>query len=402
MQPNKPVFTVYEHEVISVGAQRNELVFKDKHLQQLARLHHRLPAQLYRLEYQSVRFSSIVGVIQLPEMIIEILPKATKHSDPHPIRQAWTKLLQSSGFLPYLSEPYPQLLTQPGSLASVLQSAFLQEVESLLRQGLVKEYHTSEGNQPFLRGKLILAQQIKHNLIRQERFYTRSQQHRPDHPLNQRLKQALRIIEAQGGQQTAAPHLLTHFRSVINLPLDQSWEKSELNRTSQRYQRAVSLAELICKGYLGGAFVGNNYGFSLLFDMNRVFETLIYQYLLQLSQDHQWHLRYQPDQTFWQHKKLRPDFVLNLPGQQRIVIDTKWKILTQPEPNDEDLRQIFAYTQIFQAHRGILLYPDIYHLRSTVQSFPGTATQAASCEIQFVSLLENPEQQLLSLLNEST
>nr|WKN36359.1 McrC family protein [Tunicatimonas sp. TK19036] len=402
MQLPKPIITVYEHEVLTIDTQRQGSTFKSKHLHQLAQLQSRLPATIYRLEYQAVRFSSIVGVIQLPDLIIEILPKVSQQTKPAQVRLAWTQLLQSSGFLPYLGEPYPQLLTQPGSLAQVLQTAFIKEVESLLRQGLVKQYRSSEANQPFLRGKLLLSQQIRHNLIRQERFYVRSQQHQLDHPLNQRLKQALRIIEATGEHLPLVPHLLSQFRLVKNFPLNHPWKKPALNHLSQSYEKAISLAELICKGYLGGAFVGNDYGFSLLFDMNRVFETLIHGYLLKLSKAYGWHLQYQPDQTFWHNKRLRPDFVIDLPGKKRVVIDTKWKILVQPEPNDEDLRQIFAYTQVFQAQRGILLYPDVYHLTPTLQAFPLPAAQTASCEIQFVSLLEKPAQQLIDLLKLST
>lgn len=399
MKISKQVITVYEQEVLAVGDQGNNLIFSEEYLQQLASLQSRLPARLYQLAYRSVRFGSVAGVIQLPQLLIEILPKISRQTDPRPVRKVWTQLLQSSGHLPFLGDLHPQLLTQPGALVHVLEQAFLKEVHQLTRQGLIRQYQSSEGQQPFLRGKLLLHQQIRHNLIRQDRFYVRSQAHQADHPLNQRLKQALRIIEASSEIRSLVKQALTHFQNVTNLPLHHPWEEfAPFNHITQRYGRALSLAKLICLGYLGGTFVGEDVGFALLFDMSQVFEVLIHRYLRTLAETYGWKLQYQPSRAFWESKQLRPDFTIDIPGRSRVVIDTKWKILKRPEPNDDDLRQIFAYTQIFEAQRGILLYPNVHNLSPALQSFSTSKTQSANCEIQFIKLEDNPEEQLYAML----
>ena len=53
---------------------------------------------------------------------------------------------------------------------------------------------------------------------------------------------------------------------------------------------------------------------------------------------------------------LKPDIVITR-GEQTIVIDTKWKILSNNRPSDDDLRQMYAYTKYWNATQTILCYP---------------------------------------------
>ncbi len=395
---SKPVFSVYEQATLSVGQQQNGFFFTEKHLRQLAQLRNRLPAGMYRLEYQSVRWGNYVGLVELPEVIIEILPKIDRSSDIVQTRVHWTQLLQQFDFLPQLGNLNPQLLMQPGELNDTLQRAFISEVSRITQRGLSRQYQSQQSQQYYLRGKLLLTEQIRTNLVQKHRFYVQSQNHVKDHLLNQHIKQALRIVAQSGLYPTKTNDLLRYFRSVTDISLDTPEPHISLNRVTQHYQLALRLANLICGGYLGGTFAGQDFGFSLLFDMSRVFELLVYYHLKKLSNKHHFKLHYQPQRTFWRSKNLRPDFLVDFGDNQRVVIDTKWKVLAYPEPNDEDLRQVFAYTQVFEASRGILLYPQASNLSPSQTSFNLISTNSATGEIQFLSILENIESQLLNIL----
>ncbi|WKN43268.1 McrC family protein [Tunicatimonas pelagia] len=395
---SKLIFSVYEQATLLVGQQQNGFIFTEKHLWQLAQLKSKFPAGMYRLEYQSVRWGNYVGLVELPEVIIEILPKIDRSGNIFQTRLRWTQLLQQFDFLPQLGNLNPQLLMQPGELTETLQRAFISEVSRITPRGLARQYRSQQGQQPFLRGKLLLTEQIRTNLVQKHRFYVQSQNHVKDHSLNQRIKQALRIVAQSGHYSAKTNDLLRYFRSVTDISLDALEPQISLNRATQHYQLALRLANLICGGYLGGTFAGQDFGFSLLFDMSRVFELLVYYHLKKLSHEHNFKLHYQPQRAFWRTKNLCPDFLLELEGEQRIVIDTKWKVLAYPEPNDEDLRQVFAYTQVFEASRGILLYPQSNNLSPTQTSFNLISTNSATGEIQFLSILENIKSQLLNIL----
>jgi 5-methylcytosine-specific restriction enzyme subunit McrC len=286
---------------------------------------------------------------------------------------------------------------QPGNLTETLQRIFFDEVARLARRGLTREYRTQQGQQSYLRGKLLLTEQIRSNLVQKHRFYVRSQSHQKDHYLNQRIKQALRIVDHSGNFRSRARDLLRHFQSVKNLPLHAPETPFGLNRVNQYYKAPLRLANLICGGYLGGTFAGQDFGFSLLFDMSRVFELLVYYHLKALRAEYHFTLHYQPVQAFWKTKNLRPDFLIEFTDGQRVIIDTKWKILDRPEPADDDLRQLYAYHQAFGAQRGILLYPNVYSFPAVTQPFINSENQSMG-EIQFVSILDDFTRQLKGLL----
>ena len=238
---SKPVFSVYEQATLSVGQQQNGFFFTEKHLRQLAQLRNRLPAGMYRLEYQSVRWGNYVGLVELPEVIIEILPKIDRSSDIVQTRVHWTQLLQQFDFLPQLGNLNPQLLMQPGELNDTLQRAFIREVSRITQRGLSRQYQSQQSQQYYLRGKLLLTEQIRTNLVQKHRFYVQSQNHVKDHLLNQHIKQALRIVAQSGLYPTKTNDLLRYFRSVTDISLDTPEPHISLNRVTQHYQLALQI-----------------------------------------------------------------------------------------------------------------------------------------------------------------
>ncbi|MEM9673747.1 MAG: McrC family protein [Cyclobacteriaceae bacterium] len=393
----KPVISVYEQSVLRLGEKKKSVTFTENYLSQLARVKRELPAGMYRLEYQSIRLGNLVGLVELPDVIIEVLPKINRSGNVIHTRTRWTQLLQKFEFLPQLGNLNPQLLMQPGNLSETLQRIFLDEVHQLTRRGLKREYGSQEGQMPFMRGKLLLSEQIRTNLVHKHRFYVQSRSLQEDHYANQRIKQALRVVNHWGGYQTRAKDLLRYFQRVTNLPLNTSEKNISFNRNTQHYQTPLRLANLICGGYLGGTFAGNDFGFSLLFDMSRVFELLIYYHLQKLSKNYRFTLHYQSQRAFWKSKNLRPDFLLDFGSNHRLVIDTKWKVLEVAEPADEDLRQVFTYTQLFNAKRGILLYPKVGNLLPVVRQFNSNEANTSTGEVQFVSLESSLTDQLKKL-----
>jgi 5-methylcytosine-specific restriction enzyme subunit McrC len=100
---------------------------------------------------------------------------------------------------------------------------------------------------------------------------------------------------------------------------------------------------------------GNNDLFALLFDMNQLWEEFIYRQLLKID-DSNSNVHFQNQKNFWESRKLRPDLIIEKDGQ-RMVLDTKWKIIDNAQPSDEDLRQIFAYNIYWEVNKGFLVYP---------------------------------------------
>ena len=72
---NKSLITIFEHQKLKVGEQYNGVTFTNKHLEALERFYGN-GALYFNLIHRGVQFNNYVGVIQVKNLTIEILPKA--------------------------------------------------------------------------------------------------------------------------------------------------------------------------------------------------------------------------------------------------------------------------------------------------------------------------------------
>lgn len=101
--------------------------------------------------------------------------------------------------------------------------------------------------------------------------------------------------------------------------------------------------------------------------MNRLYEKFIYQVLKREEENFvQYKLSIKDQNTllFWNNRDIIADIIIDLEKeiqgkkqQQKIIIDTKWKVFEGSNPTREDLKQMFTYNIQFGATHAILLYP---------------------------------------------
>ena len=103
--------------------------------------------------------------------------------------------------------------------------------------------------------------------------------------------------------------------------------------------------------------------FALLFDMNLLWESYV-GVLFQRARVPGVRVKLQDKRAFFRAggsraRVIRPDIVLCDAKNDavRAILDTKWKVLLGAGPTDDDLKQMFAYNEIFAAPQAVLLYP---------------------------------------------
>lgn len=363
--PKPVILTVFEHDTLTVNRD-----IEQEHYDALVRYNDRHDKKYFKVGYKKLTFTSYVGVIQAGRLLIEVLPKVDRHAGDGD-RQKWhTVLLQMLRYAGYLSLHEGDAALQHLSRANVLDIylyAFLQEADRLVHEGLLKNYRRTEGNQKALNGRLMIEKHLSINRFHRERFYTQHTVYDTDHVFNGILKAALLIVRdatLNVGIRREASRLLLWFEPVTIWRGDeQAFDALIFDRKSIRYKEAIRLARMMIFQYSPSFQAGSESILALLFDMNILFEKFIYRMLKHREpafSSQGLKVTAQNRQLFWEHKTIRPDILVSFSKEGRpirIVIDTKWKVVRETAPSDEDLKQMFTYNIQFGADHSVLVYP---------------------------------------------
>ena len=389
------VIRCFEFDKLHAGRPYDGVPFLKKDLEALQRahVHH---GQYFDLVHQGVRFKQYVGVIQTGGLTIEILPKADKRSAVD--KEAWQKLLQEmlqvSGLRRVGAVSKAQLKLRHHTLLDVYIAHFLAECEELLRRGLVKTYRRHQGQVRALKGRLLFAEQIRHNAIRQDRLFTEHQVYDYGHVVNHILKAALEVLERVVPNQDLrrqVSRLLMRLPELGRAPsiTAATFARIVSSRKLTRYQEALGMAKLILLNYSPDVRRGTEDVLAVVFDMNLLWELFIYRTLKRGEVRGGYRVSAQNRKNFWNTRRIRPDLVIERDGEC-IVVDTKWKLVDDLSPSDPDLKQMYAYNMYWQTRRSVLLYPGVeseggdwgkFHEGVPMMSEPGNECKVVTCRI---------------------
>ncbi|MFK7936036.1 MAG: McrC family protein, partial [Saprospiraceae bacterium] len=316
--------------------------------------------------HRGVRFSHYVGVLQVNDLTIEILPKADRALQPN--RAVWHSvlldMLRYCRLINIEALNAAPLRLRKHSILELYYEIFLTEVEALLKNGLLRTYRREQGQSPVLKGKLLISEHLRRNVLHRERFYINYQTYDYQHPLNQMLYAALLSLDQllqKSDLRARLQRILQYFpnQKVRRYTAD-DFLKIRYDRQTLRYKNAIEIARLLLLNYSPDIRGGQQHLLAILFDMNLLYEEYVYQQLKRLNIP-ELVVRRQQTTPFWNRRTLRPDIILEH-QEKRYVLDTKWKILKRVHPNLEDVKQMYIYNQFFAAEHGVLLYPQVNDL----------------------------------------
>lgn len=386
----------YEHDSLFKG----ENNFSDKHWKALLKLNEVHQGKYFDVLHNGIKLNHYVGVIQVANLIIEIHPKADRDGENSQWKGVLLQMLQACGRLSPSTSGAARVSRQNLNLLEVYFELFLNEVQGLLRKGLIKKYRSRTQNMNALKGKLEFAGNIQRNLVHKERFYTTHQVYDTNHFLHHVLWEALEVIE----QFTKGTNLYDHCRRVmLDFPevsqkriTAQQLESIVLDRKSRPYAEAIKIARLILLNYSPDISGGREQMISLLFNMNELWEEYVLVQLRRHSEtlEEPYKIEGQDTKTFWGSNYLKPDIVIEK-GDHTYIIDTKWKVPSSPSASIADLRQMYAYNRFWDAKKVMLLYPgankntsyksfetDEYHPNNEMDPFQH------QCKLGFVDVVD--------------
>lgn len=350
------IIRIFEHSFLAIEKGK----FEQRHFVALSKLNALHKDKYFDLRHNGIKFKHYVGVIQVDGLTIEILPKIDNDGRSEAVWQkALIEMIKVTRKLKIQKIGEANVNKQSIHLLDIYFEWFLSEVQTLIHQGLIKQYYKETNNVKALKGKLEFAGHISKNLVHKERFYTTHQVYDKDHLVHQILAQALDIIASL----TKGNYLYNKCRTVqLDFPEvksikadSETFKKISKSRKTAPYETALSIARLIILNYAPNVSSGSEKMLALLFDMNSLWEEYILVRLKQTDND-LFRVTGQQSKSFWNGINIRPDIVIEN-GKEIFVIDTKWKNIDYSRPSTHDLRQMYVYNEYWGASKAMLLYP---------------------------------------------
>ena len=347
----------------------------------------------------SARTTQWVGVIQVPGLQVEVLPKVDDAQDDQ-VRSNLLYMLAVAGQVPVRDRDVARLASRKAPLSETLAAIFADRLHRELLLGPERAYMRREENLRRFKGKLLIAQQTLRNAAHRERFFCRFDEFSEDTLMNRIFRAVCRVLldsTHTPSAQDSLRHCLLLLDGVEDVFIhDELFDQITITRQNERFADVLRFCRLILQERSPTVRAGSERSFSLLFDMNRVFEDFVAAFLKKQVIPQLDGYRLYPQAKTKQLPlmksgdknvlTLKPDILIEAAGR-RFVLDTKWKQLSDEGARGgvgtDDLYQLYAYTRRYNCRRSVLLYPHVLGAKCRDFDIVDTCDQVG---VRFVNL----------------
>ncbi len=337
----------------------------------IAKLAGRLPPGVLAWGHRSLRFGPFCGVLQTEQLAIEILPKIDHGSDScEDMRGLLVAMLARAGELGSKRVGDAGLGQQHSHLLDVFIEDFCGQVKSALRGGVIARYSERTENLNAIRGRIELTEHLRTNAFDHSHLLCRFDERSIDNPYNQALKAVLRILLgfALGARTRAMVAAFLHrFDEVSDRRVTvRDVGALRFDRTIRHWEPVFARSHWLLSGLYPDVRTGDAAGSALLFNMEKLFETVLGLRIRHACRVHavgrlavglQSPVKNLAASSF----QLRPDITIQRDNVTVAILDAKWKRLNLGDPNSGvssgDAYQMNAYASCYRCKRLALVYP---------------------------------------------
>ena len=334
---------------------------------------------------------NFVGSINIGDISIEVFPKIPLIKDnKDEERKRFLEILE---YVEIFNENIYENLEIGNENMPILEifiSNFIEEVEKILKKGLVYSYINKSENILYFKGKLDLANHIKYNII-ENKFFMNFDEFSVISIENCLIKLALEKIKNISSNMENVDKinkLLVHFEDIETSGMIPAhlFRKLLIDRKNDFYKKSLDLAKffLLDESPYSVFYNDEKEITGLFFPMETIYESYIATKLKEVI-DNKFSIKIQDNSYKIFNKcevgknevkknitcfKLKPDIVLENENEI-IILDTKWKELKSPKENEiiynfgiskEDIYQIITYIHVYNSkakkcNKAYLVYP---------------------------------------------
>ncbi|WP_068320667.1 McrC family protein [Pyrococcus kukulkanii] len=323
---------------------------------------------IFTLYADYLKAKSYVGFAFLHSLQIQVLPKIYRNEqEPEEEKKAealavFLKMLDVSYNLGIRKSEVTKLIQMglQNGLHEVFIYLFARTLLEEIKRGYYREYVEVQNDEKFLRGKLLLIQQIRKLPHRRHTFSVEYYDFTEDNLLNQILyaatSLALRKTKLHINKKLLSQLTLIFADVTPRRILKSHIERVHFTRLNERFKVPFNLALILLFGF-GGIF-GEENAFGFFVDMNRLFQKYVYEAIKR--EFPQYEVREEePIGKLVINKdiSLRPDIVIKKDNEIKLIIEIKYKEVLEDEVvESRDLYQIYSYSRRSNAD-VVLIYP---------------------------------------------
>ena len=404
----KKIITIEEYKKIWIkGTSKNssdkdkyEVIDKDKFdkLKEFIKANklHEEP-KFFEISKDYVIPQNFIGSINIDDISIEIFPKIPLIKDNKDKKRK--RFLEILEYVETFNENIYENLEIGNENMPILEifiSNFIEEVEKIVKKGLVYSYINKSENIYYFKGKLDLTNHIKYNFI-ENRFFMNFDEFSVSSIENCLIKLALekiKNISSDMENKAKIYQLLVHFDDIQTSGMIPAhlFRKLLIDRKNGFYKKSLDLAKffLLDESPYSVFYNDEREITGLFFPMEIIYESYIATKLKEVI-DNKFSIKIQDNSykifnkcevggkevknniTFF---KLKPDIVVEK-EKEVIILDTKWKELKSSKENEiiynfgiskEDIYQMITYIHVYNSkiknednnkfcNKAYLLYP---------------------------------------------
>ena len=322
-----------------------------------------------------ITVKNYVGLIQMKDGFqVQILPKISfgeeEDSGNARTKRIFLRMLRSMKDFPSKTFNDASLKVDQMNLYEIFINMYLQEVRHLVKRGIKSAYVSQEDNLRYYKGKLLVGQHLRANLVHKERFYVGYEEFLSNSPENRLVKstlEKLQKITSSAENSKEIRQLLTAFELVeSSTNYQKDFSKVVIDRNTKDYEMLMQWSKVFLMNKSFTTFSGSTTSRALLFPMESVYESYVSQQMKKVFRPDGWDISTQDKghYLFMNPRKqfaLRPDIVLTK-DDHTIILDTKWKNLINNERKNygisqSDMYQMYAYSKKYKTSEIWLLYP---------------------------------------------
>lgn len=339
---------------------------------------------LYRRK-PALQVRNYVGVLQTAcGTQIEVLPKLYDGNeashDEETCRNLLLQMLRTLRDSPFKQAGKAHIRDAKMPLLEVYIGQFLTLVNQLVKRGIRSDYLQLKQNAKFLKGRLLVSQQIRKNAFHQERFFIEHSEYQINRPANRLIKTALlkvsQLTKTNKNQRLARELSFVFEQVPTTSDVELDLKQVKIDRSMGYYQDVLAWCKLLLSGTGPTASSGKFNTLTLLYPMERLFEDYVAHCLQSKMPEYfgegaKLKTQVGGKTLVEEHNgksmfRLRPDLAVMQGNKPTWVMDTKWKMLDASNRaknygiSQTDMYQLYAYGHKFLTgddKKLMLIYP---------------------------------------------